>query len=680
MLPWTDPGTAAQAPERRKLIAIWDKHKKVNLPRTAILGVVASVCTSTAVAALVAWDGRPLAPAGNDSLASIHLWLWITTQALCLMLCPLALLFAYAAFIDKPKRLRFLSAVVNTYFLGFPTVILLDGLVYQWVGQRLFSSHLLNGMDALIRIAPFVTSGSLVLLAWVAGLGLGTAGLAWLLSTWLSKRIHQRMLHPLMAIVGLVYTLALASGASHLFDANARLTKTMESRTSAHPFYVFGILRTPTVGPAADLTAPQHYKDLTPSTTLEPFDQQPSSFLARKRRLRFAQPLPFRKPGPLPDVVVLVIESLRPELITPAVMPNLSRLAQEGMHCRYHFSGGNATNHGVFSLVTGLEPIWFGTSQRFDPLMFRWFKNMGYMTGFFAGSDDWEDFQMDGFIRSQLFDRYEAKPRNGIASDHRAVQRASAFLSREHDHTDDQTAQKPRLAFVYLYGTHALYQSYPRDQIDQPAADNRFPFPYPTRIRDRVWNRYCNSARTVDRLLKTLLRRDSILVAVGDHGEAFLEDGTVGHGTRLSRYQNMTPAILYCPGTPAQTIEQPTCHADILPTILSFLEADLSDAEAIDGVSLTTTSEHELIARSFCVRNYLTEEYGLIGPWTSDLTKAFAYRFTASIKTESASHLNGIDERGQETEVQDFSAQTAEIANWMSELYRKTPPTRINTK
>ena len=643
----------------------------MNLPRTAILGVVSSVCTTIVVAVLAVWDGRPLAPVGHDSLGSVQLWVWIMTQALCLMSVPLATLCLYAAYTNSTKRVGLFAAVLNAVFIAFPLVVLLDSLVFPLIGERLFSTEFLNGVAQLIRLAPYITAGSFALATGAAVFGAGIGLSAWMLSTWLSNLGHRRM-RILMVMVGLMYALAMACGTFYWLDSNADLTKKMEFRTAAHPFYVFGVLRSTRVGAKPKVQAQESSHGLTPLTGDASSKQQSSaSFLARERRLRFAQPVPARKLDPLPDVVVVVIESLRPELVTRAVMPNVSRLAEEGLHCRYHFSGGNATNHGVFCLVTGLEPIWFGTSQRFEPRMLRWFKSLGYKTGFFAGANDWDEFQMSGFIRPQLFDQYEAKPRDGIASDRRAIELASAFLSRPDDSSGSQVVSEPRLALVYLYGTHATYQSYASDQLDQPAADNRFPFPYPARMRDSVWNRYRNSARTIDRLLKPLLRRDRVVVTVGDHGEAFLEDGTVGHGTRLSRAQNMTAAVLYCPGKEGQVLEQPTCHADVLPTLLSFLQVDVSDPRAIDGISLTNATEEQLRARRFSVRNYLSQEYGLIGPWTKNSAKPFAYRFGASIRAEAVSPLNGIDEFGLESESQNIEEQTAEVTKWMSHFYRR---------
>lgn len=281
---------------------------------------------------------------------------------------------------------------------------------------------------------------------------------------------------------------------------------------------------------------------------------------------------------------------------------------------------------------------------------------------------------MDGFIRKEHFDEFQVDTRNGIASDRRAVELASSFLSRRAFEHGTDASQCPRLAIVYLYGTHATYQSYPSDQLDQPAADDRYPFPYPLRMRDRVWNRYRNSARTVDRLIKPLMQRDRVIVALGDHGESFLEDGSVGHGIRLSCVQNMTGAVLYCPGSKSRAITYQTSHADVLPTLLSCLRAKLSDRDVIDGASFLNATDRQISQRVFSTRNYLDSDYGLIGPWTQDPRKPFAYRFKASVSTGVATAVNAIDERGFNIGSETTENQAMALRKWQAILNRSSSP------
>jgi len=556
-----------------------------------------------------------------------------------------------------------LSVIVAGYILSIPVVLICDNFVFGWTGERLWSSVFRSGITSLSAVLPFFGTGSIILLLMIVLICVATPAVAWACTRWILEDFKGRSSTITTGAPIVVYLASVVVLLVHSLGAANGFGIATDTRSSAHPFHVFGLLKTQTVGPAISAIVEEHSNSAS------------DAYRWRDRRLRLAQAIRLQQNKRLPDVVMVVIESMRSELVASDIMPNLAALSEESTHCKYHFSGGNATNHGVFSLVTGLEPVWFNTPQRSDPGMYRWFKSIGYELGFFAGANDWEDFRMDGFIRPELFDEFHASARNGISSDRRAVELASAFLSRRSTTTELVPVSTPRLAIVYLYGTHAMYQSYPDDQIDRPAADNRFPFPYPSRMRDLVWNRYRNSARTVDRLIEPLLVRDRVIVAVGDHGEAFLEDGTIGHGIRLSRYQNMTAAVLHFPGEPAKVLERPTCHADVLPTLFSFLDVKLSDPNVIDGASLIRATDETLAERTFCVRNYLHPDYGLIGPWSQDPSRPFAYRFQASISNGDATALNGIDEEGNEDNTETLENQAAQVLKWKQKLYRSEPNT-----
>ncbi|QDT06057.1 Sulfatase [Rubripirellula lacrimiformis] len=313
-----------------------------------------------------------------------------------------------------------------------------------------------------------------------------------------------------------------------------------------------------------------------------------------------------------PDVLIIVAESFRPELVSADGTPHLWQLAQQGIWCRQHFSGGNATNHGMFSLVSGLEAIWHSRPVRFTPPLNRLFRLAGYEVGFFAGHDDWRTFRMDGYIDSQHYDRFETQPHDSLASDRQATIRASEFLRR-----DPQSPRRPRLALLYLYATHATFDSYPEDRHFSPAADDRFPIPYPPRDRLEVWNRYRNAAVTVDRFIGAIATDrvgadECVIVVTGDHGEAFLEDGTIGHGTRLSPQQNMTPAIIRIPTASPRIIDAPTMHADILPTVLQACGITVNNPSAMDGIALQDASNQSLRERVLVTRNYFDDEVAVI--------------------------------------------------------------------
>lgn len=337
----------------------------------------------------------------------------------------------------------------------------------------------------------------------------------------------------------------------------------------------------------------------------------------RIRRIEFTQV--GEVPADLPDILIVVLESLRHELIDSEVMPNLAEAAEKGLWCKTHFSSGNATSHGMFSIVTGMDATWFDTSLRYRSPLYRLFRSAGYEIGFFAGHDDWRKFYMDGFVSAKHFDAFAISSQKRLESDRRAIQTTMQFLQHEE-------SRGPRLAILYLYVTHSPYRSYARDRAFAPAAEDGFLIPYSKDDVDLVWNRYKNSARTADRWIGSMIASSAssssnrLMLVTGDHGESFLEDGTIGHGTKISAQQNRTPAILVGPGVPRLKINAPTIHSDLLPTLLAAAGIRLSDSgqadrdqeSLFDGCDLLSTSAAELSRRRNVTRDYLTKEVRLI--------------------------------------------------------------------
>ena len=296
----------------------------------------------------------------------------------------------------------------------------------------------------------------------------------------------------------------------------------------------------------------------------------------------------------------------------------------------------------MFGMVTGLESNWFHRPVNTRPLLNRALRQVGYEVGFYGGHTGWWQYDMDGFVRPELFDDFQIEEPELPDSDLRTVDRALSFIGRRNG---QRGLDSPRMAIAYMFATHSRYSD-PEDQIFQPAAPvNSFLTRTPETIEE-FFNRFKNSMRTMDKLLKPLLRDDCVVIVVGDHGEPFFEDGTAFHGTRLSRYQNMTPAIIHYPGVTPQTVETPTFHSDLLPTLFSILHIPLTDDEPLDGVDLLTTPPQALRQRSFMTGNYLDKTSLLVGPWTFDPDRPFGYRVVFDIHDWQSNYLNPVDDLG----------------------------------
>ncbi len=78
--------------------------------------------------------------------------------------------------------------------------------------------------------------------------------------------------------------------------------------------------------------------------------------------------------------------------------------------------------------------------------------------------------------------------------------------------------------------------------------------------------------------------KNTIVVVMGDHGEAFGEHGHRFHATSLYEEQMRVPLIIHVPGLPATRIDEPVSIMDIFPTVTDLL--DVRDAKERDGNSL----------------------------------------------------------------------------------------------
>ena len=107
------------------------------------------------------------------------------------------------------------------------------------------------------------------------------------------------------------------------------------------------------------------------------------------------QPLRCEKNAVEPlNVLMVLIDGLRPDVIEPALLPNLSALRREGQDFAMHFSGGNSSRAGIFSAFYGLPSTYmeaFYAVQQ-PPVLMDELRARGYRFGLFSAPG----FEPDG--------------------------------------------------------------------------------------------------------------------------------------------------------------------------------------------------------------------------------------------------------------------------------------------
>jgi phosphoglycerol transferase MdoB-like AlkP superfamily enzyme len=88
-------------------------------------------------------------------------------------------------------------------------------------------------------------------------------------------------------------------------------------------------------------------------------------------------------------------------------------------------------------------------------------------------------------------------------------------------------------------------------------------------------------------LEKSGVLKDSILIAFGDHGEAFYEHrGNYNHPFFIYEENIHVPLFIYADGVRPQNIDRVTSHVDILPTVLDYLGMEQSLTQLHAGRSM----------------------------------------------------------------------------------------------
>ena len=108
--------------------------------------------------------------------------------------------------------------------------------------------------------------------------------------------------------------------------------------------------------------------------------------------------------------------------------------------------------------------------------------------------------------------------------------------------------------------------------------------------RDKLWNRYRNSALSVESQLvafaASLDPQRNVIAITGDHGESFGEDGALVHGSRASDAQTRVPLLIVGAGVTAGTVATPTSHLDVVPTLLHAATGVADPVRGLDGRDL----------------------------------------------------------------------------------------------
>lgn len=320
-------------------------------------------------------------------------------------------------------------------------------------------------------------------------------------------------------------------------------------------------------------------------------------------------PLRCEPRAPRLNVLLVVIDAMRADALTVAVAPRLAEFARGAIQFDQHYSGGNSSRAGMFSLFYGIPATYwdaFADLAR-PPVVMDLFRQYDYQLGLFVSAPLDEGVGLDRTALAGVPDlrlRTSSRYRGWSEKDRGLTDEWYGWLDR-------RDPGRPFFGLLYYNAAVAV------DPPDSYAPV--VPIAPGASTQQRRYGRYLSAVHYVDslvgRVLDDLERRklleSTVVLVTSDHGMEFDENGQgfTGHGTAYSRHQLHTPLVLGWPGRPPGRVARRTSHNDVAPTLVAGLFGCANPAsDYASGRDLFSEGEWDwLIAASY-------SEFALIEP------------------------------------------------------------------
>ncbi|WP_101758254.1 sulfatase-like hydrolase/transferase [Oceanicoccus sp. KOV_DT_Chl] len=274
------------------------------------------------------------------------------------------------------------------------------------------------------------------------------------------------------------------------------------------------------------------------------------------------------------NVVWLVSESLRWDMLSAEIMPNTYAFADRSQHFLQHYSSGNGTRMGMFGMFYGIYgSYWFDfLKTRTPPLLLHTLRKNNYqMMAYTSAAFSYPEFDRTVFSEFSKSEMHEDNKGQPWKRDERNVTRLISSIK------DATINNKPFFSFMFFESSHANY-SFPETNTVRSdySKDMDYLTTNFTKEISGIKARYVNSAhyldsqftRIFDYLEKSKLLENTIVLITGDHGEEFMENGYWGHNSTFSEQQTRVPLIIYSPDKKPQKYTGISSHLDLPATIL----------------------------------------------------------------------------------------------------------------
>jgi membrane-anchored protein YejM (alkaline phosphatase superfamily) len=323
------------------------------------------------------------------------------------------------------------------------------------------------------------------------------------------------------------------------------------------------------------------------------------------------------------NIVWLVAESLRADMLDANIMPQTWAFSQKSISFQNHYAGGNGTRMAMFAMFYGLYGnYWFSfLNENRGPVIIDLLLENNYQMDMFSSAKfSYPEFDKTIFARlpkNQLHDDSEITGSEGWQKDRENVVKLLDFLKT-------RDPNRPFMTFMFFESPHARYY-FPPENVIRPDYLKEFNYATVNLNRDihLIKNRYINScnhldsqfARILDYLEQSRLLNDTIVIITGDHGEEFMEKGRWGHNSAFNDEQVCPPLLLWVPGEKPRTETRLSSQLDIPATIMSLLGVTNPPADYSLGFNLLGSDHRKFtVISGWNTLAYVDNEYKAVFP------------------------------------------------------------------
>ncbi len=277
------------------------------------------------------------------------------------------------------------------------------------------------------------------------------------------------------------------------------------------------------------------------------------------------------------NVLVLMVDSLRFDMLNADVMPATTAFAAQTLRFDNHYSSGNATRFGVFGFFYGIPSSYWTQvlAEERGSVLFSELVKQQYTIHLLASAT----------LTSPEFDRTAfADVRDSIIPAPRKLSLAERdqWVADSVIQRLDSAGDKPFFTFAFFDAPHGF--GLPEGFVSpfQPMIETvNYLELGPDSDRETFFNRYKATAlfsdQQIDRVLKQLEKNqqldNTIVIITSDHGQEFndLNKNYWGHNSNYSDYQVKVPMLVRWPGKIPAVVSALTAHEDVVPTLMQHL-------------------------------------------------------------------------------------------------------------